>query len=148
MANGDDNNDIPGDVCLDDIPEQPSRFIPDPSFPVKSALLDDTALKNVLKEALKQGALDDILDNAGNLLPEPDGADNRVNNPPQGDDVPFIPCPDGDCPPGFECVDGVCVPAQGAGSFRAADPHERNQPARNANGARDFSVRVPVAFDQ
>ena len=114
-----DNNELPdrADICHDDIPEQPQRFIPDPSFPVKFPLLETPNLDNLLNRLADQNRRQDLDDNA---IPPPEveseneGVDQEVENADNGGGI--RPC-GGDlppCPEGQVCLNGRCVDANAA----------------------------------
>ena len=116
-----DNDDVLGDICLDDIPEKPQRILPDPVFPIKPDFLSAEDLEQLLQ---------DLQDNPELIEPPtlPSDDSNNAQEIEEATPDDRTPCVGGVCPPGQMCVDGFCVPdpdSQIPGSLTKADLEER-----------------------
>lgn len=104
-----ENDDVLGDICLDDIPEKPPRMLPDPVFPIKpdSGLLSADEMEDLLDEIQADPSLLNDLE-ADDILAPPDEA---VDDVERATPDARTPCgPNGECPPGQICVNGFCEP--------------------------------------
>jgi len=138
MAEENDNLPSREDICHDDLPEKPIRFIPDPAFSIGIPILQTPELENLLNR-LPNPDVNNIPAVPPPEAENPDQEDEDVEVEQEAGERGLIPAADQEprCPEGFIFEDGLCVPVAG-GNIVVSD---ENNIDINSDGA--VSQRTP-----